>query len=158
MSIFNKIIIYSCLLIFFNFGILKCSQKKEIIIPNKYVDCKFEGCFFVVNDTLYTEKTICFFSNNSCPTCILEVLKYSQAIYSCPKVLFFTNKIDTVNLSFYSILNPKVFNFNDCWTKTNTPILFQTDKSGKIYNLLKINYNEPYLVKEYLLRLNEGQQ
>lgn len=154
MSIFNKIIIYPCLLILFNLAGFKCSQVKRKNIPIKYLDCKFEGNSFIVDDSLYTEKIICFFPSNSCPTCILEVLKYSESIFNCPKVLFCTNKIDTTNLNFYSIVNPKVFNLNDCWTSINTPLLFQTDKYGKIYNLLKIKYNEPYLVKEYLLSLN----
>jgi len=158
MPIFNKNIIHYCLLLLIILGGFQCRHLEKKKLPNQNSDYKFEGNLFKAGDSLYSEKLVCFFTESTCPSCILEVKNYSESIINCPKVLFFTNTVELTNRDFFSIINPKVFNFNNCWTSIKNPIIFQTNKKGRIYNLLEIKYSEPYSLKEYLLKLSANNE
>jgi hypothetical protein len=102
MSVFNKDVTYFfllfCLLIIIALALFSQRQVEEKEVCNRNFDENNECQFFEVGDSLYAEELICYFTDRDCPTCILDVKKYSESIVNCPEVLFFTNKIDTLNI------------------------------------------------------------
>jgi hypothetical protein len=131
---------------------VQCRHSEKKSLSNEGYGYEFDGKSFMAGDSLYANKLVCFFTNRCCPTCVLEVKKYSESIVNCSDVLFCTDKVDTFNISFYSVISPKVLKVSDVFANIEKPLLFQTDKNGKIYNMLEIEYNKPYEVKEYLLK------
>lgn len=63
-------------------------------------ECIIEGEYLIVKDTLQTNKIVCVFNQHSCPTCILEVKRYSKLVSDDFDLVFYTDKFNNVNLNF----------------------------------------------------------
>lgn len=124
---------------------------RDSLVVSKNCDIKFPSS----NNPL-KESLICFFNENSCPTCVFEVKEYCDILKRSNSfnLEFYTHKNNkSINNYLKKIPNLNIIEVDPYYLKLSNPIILKIDKNGSIVTSFNVLFESPHKTREFISNL-----